>query len=328
MDPVQPEIPASASWADDFAKSRRLLAHLNALVLGQAEAMAALCDALLAGDLGHTPSGRPRSTCLILGPTGTGKTKAALEASAYLYGTRAIARINLAEFSSADRVPLLLGTARGERGLLGERIAQLRAAGGRILLLDEIEKGHRSVSDLFLGMEAAELTLASGETLDLSDLHILVTSNLGSADAMGLEDVAYASLRRHVEDEAAAYFRPEVFARFTAVMVFRQLARSVQLEICRELLAGEIAFQSRVLAERFGHPHEIALGEGVYRRLVNEGFHRTLGARPMRNVIERRVRSALVRGQLEGRLARGVARSCLELDPAGGLRVRGLSAGG
>ena len=181
--------------------------------------------------------------------------------SEYLYGTRCIARINVAEFSTAERVPLLLGTVSGERGLLGNQIDLLRARSGRILLLDEIEKGHKSVSDLFLGMEAAEVTLACGEKMDLSDLHIIVTSNLGSADAIGLEDVAYASLKRHVEDEAASYFRAEVFARFTSVLGCRQLARDVQLELCRQLLDAELAFQNSVLSARFGHSHSISLPE-------------------------------------------------------------------
>jgi ATP-dependent Clp protease ATP-binding subunit ClpA len=319
---------SSAATEADLNKCRGLLGHLQQRVLGQSEVMAALCDSILAGDFGHTPKYRPRSFILILGPTGTGKTKAALEVSEYLYGTRSIARINVAEFSTAERVPLLLGTASGARGLLGNQIDELRAKRGRILLLDEIENGHKSVSDLFLGMEAAEVTLACGEKMDLSDLHIMVTSNLGSADAIGLEDVAYASLRRHVEDEAASYFRAEVFARFTSVLVFRQLGRDTQLEICRQLLDAELEFQNRVLSERFGHAHFISLGEGVYRRLVNEGYHRTLGARPMRNVIERRVRAALVRAQLNGTLVPGVRRSLLALDESGGLRALRLASVG
>jgi len=300
---------------------RTLPEALRDAVLGQDDALTALSDALLAGEMGHTPPGRPRSLALLLGPTGTGKTQAVLAASRHLYGTAAVARINAAEFATEERLPLLLGTARGERGLLGEQIDRLRAAGGRILLLDEIEKAHPRLSDLLLGMEAAQLTLASGETLDLSDLHILVTSNLGSADAMELEGVARTSLRRHVEQEAAAHFRAEVFARFTAVIVFLRLARDVQLEICRRMLEAEAAFQSEALSRRFGHPHRLHLGPGVHRRLVSEGYHPTLGARPMRNVVERRVRGALVEARLRGALGPGVQESVLVVDERAGLRA-------
>jgi ATP-dependent Clp protease ATP-binding subunit ClpA len=300
---------------------RGLRGHLERAVLGQDEALAALADALLAGEMGHTPRGRPRSLVLALGPTGTGKTKAALAASSHLYGTDAIARINAAEFSSAERVPLLLGTAAGERGLLGERIDLLRAAGGHILLLDEIEKAHPSVSDYLLGIEEAAVTLASGQTLDLSDLHIIATSNIGSSGVIELEGVSRASVRRFVEQEAAAHFRPEVLARFTSVLVFGHLSRDIQIRICQQMLDEEVAFQAGVLSKRFGHPHGIRVGEEVCRRLVGEGWHRRLGARPMRNVVERRVRGALVGSQLGGALGPGVRESVLVPEPAGGLRA-------
>lgn len=299
---------------------RGLREHLRREVIGQDEATGALSDALLAGEMGHTPRGRPRSLLLLLGPTGTGKTKSIAVASRHLFGTEALARVNAAEFSSAERVPLLLGTRAGEPGLLGERIARMRAAGGRILLLDEVEKAHPSVSDYLLGIEEAALTLASGETLDLSGIHVVATSNIGSSGVIEMEGVARASVRRFVEQEAAAHFRPEVLARFTAILVFGHLGREAQVRICRQMLAQELEFQSGVLSREFGHAHDLRAEEDVCRRLVSEGWHRRLGARPMRNVVERRVRGALVDSRLRGALGTGVLESCLRVD-AGGVRV-------
>jgi ATP-dependent Clp protease ATP-binding subunit ClpB len=314
-------MPEPSKDQERLAVFRGLRGHLKGAVLGQDEALCGLADALLAGEMGHTPGGRPRSMILVLGPTGTGKTKAAAAASAYLYGTDAMARINAAEFSSAERVPLLLGSAAGEAGLLGERIARLRAAGGHILLVDEIEKAHASVSDYLLGIEEAALALASGQTLDLSDLHIIATSNIGSSGVIEMEGVSRASVRRYVEQEAAGHFRPEVLARFTSVLVFGHLSRDVQIRICRQMLDQEISFQSGVLSRRFGHPHRIRAEAGVWGRLVGEGWHRRLGARPMRNVVERRVRGALVGSQLRGALGPGVTESVLVVDPGEGLRA-------
>ncbi len=312
---VDPHEPAR------LAVLRGLRAHLTATILGQDDAVAGLCDALLAGEMGHTPRGRPRSLLLVLGPTGTGKTRAVIEASRHLYGTEAIARINAAEFSSEERVPLLLGTVAGSRGLLGAQIDRLRAAGGRILLLDEIEKAHSRVSDYLLGIEEAAVMLANGETLDLSELHVIATSNLGSSGIVAMEGVARSSVRRYVEQEASSHFRPEVLARFTAVLVFGHLTREIQLRICGQMLEREMAFQSQVLSERFGHPHRVRAGPEVGRRLVSEGWHRRLGARPMRNVVERRVRGALVDAQLRGVLGAGVRESILLADQAGGIRA-------
>ncbi|HEY1765336.1 MAG TPA: AAA family ATPase [Opitutaceae bacterium] len=304
-----------------LAVLRGLRARLGERILGQEEALSGLCDALLAGELGHTPRGRPRSLVLLLGPTGTGKTRAVAEASRHLYGTDALARVNAAEFSSEERVPLLLGTAAGSRGLLGVQIDRLRAAGGRILLFDEIEKAHPRVSDYLLGIEEAAVTLANGETLDLSELHVIATSNIGSSGIVEMEGVARASVRRFVEQEASIHFRPEVLARFTAVLVFQHLTREVQLRICRRMLEEEVAFQSEILAGRFGHPHRIRTAPEVGRRLVVEGWHRRLGARPMRNVVERRVRGALVEAQLRGALGPGVRESVLLADRTDGIRV-------
>jgi ATP-dependent Clp protease ATP-binding subunit ClpA len=304
-----------------LAVLRGLKARLRGAILGQDEALEALADALLAGEMGHTPRGRPRSLVLVLGPTGTGKTRSVTEASAHLYGTEAIARINCAEFAAAERVPLLLGEAGGSRGILGDQLSRLRAAGGRILLLDEIEKADPQVSDLLLGIEEAAVTLASGETLDLSDLHVIATSNIGSGGVVEMDGVPRASVRRYAEQEAAARFRPEVLARFTAVLVFAHLPREVQMGICRTMLEREIAHQSGVLSRRFGHAHRVLEGPGVCERLVAEGWHRRLGARPMRNVVERRVRGALVESQLRGALGRGVVTSVLVSEPLGGIRA-------
>lgn len=304
-----------------LCRLRGLRGHLQATILGQDEAVAGLSDALLAGEMGHTSRGRPRSLILILGPTGTGKTKAVTAASRFLYGSEAIARINAAEFSSEERVPLLLGKSAAEKGLLGERIARLRSAGGRILLIDEIEKADPRVSDYLLGIEEAALTLADGETLDLSDLHIVATSNIGSADAVEMEGVARSSMRRYVEQEAAAHFRPEVLARFTSVLIFGHLGREVQLRICGQMLEQEIDFQAGVLSRKFGHAHRIRWDAEVSRRLVSEGWHRRLGARPMRNVVERRIRGALVESQLRGALGPGVRETVLLADGREGLRA-------
>lgn len=298
-----------------------LRSHLEGAVLGQDEAVRDLSGALLAGELGHTPPGRPRSLILILGPTGTGKTKSVARAAAYLHGEGTLARVNCAEFSSEERVPLLLGASAGLRGLLGDRIAAMRANGGRILLLDEIEKASPRVSDYLLGMEEAAVTLASGETLDLSDIHVVATSNLGSAGIVEMEGVSRSSVRRFVEQEAAAHFRPEVLARFTSVIVFGHLDRGVQLRICSQMLEEEVGYQSGFLSRRFGHPHRVRCAPDVCGRLVSEGWHRRLGARPMRNVIERRVRGALVDSQLRGALGPGVTESVLVADAREGIRA-------
>jgi ATP-dependent Clp protease ATP-binding subunit ClpB len=136
-----------------------------------------------------------------------------------------------------------------------------------------------------------------------------------------MEGLPRASIRRYVEQEASAHFRPEVLARFTAVLVFGHLPREVQVSICRQMVEEEIAFQAGALSEKFGHPHRVRASPGLCHRLVGEGWHRRLGARPMRNVVERRIRGALVEAQLRGALCPGVRESVLCVDTAGGVRA-------
>jgi len=91
-------MPETPNDGGRLAVLRGLREHLGRAVLGQDEALSGLADALLAGEMGHTPGGRPRSLVLLLGPTGTGKTSAVQAASAHLFGSGAVARVNCAEF--------------------------------------------------------------------------------------------------------------------------------------------------------------------------------------------------------------------------------------
>lgn len=299
-----------------LSRFRGLEARLNAAVLGQERALSALTEALLSGEMGHTPPGRPRSILLLLGPTGTGKTSSVVEASRHLFGTDSVAKLNGAEFSTRERMAALLGSG----GLLVRELARARKSGGRILLIDEIEKAHPGVAEHLLGMEGGSLG-AADERVSLEDLHVVATSNVGSSGIVEMSNLSEASVRRYVEQEASSHFRPEVLARFTAVVTFFHLSREKQVAICRAMLDAELELQSGILCRRLGHPHRVDAGDGVFPLLVSQGWHRRLGARPMRNVVERRVRAALVDAQLSGILVKGVPRSVLVPDAGGRLRV-------
>jgi ATP-dependent Clp protease ATP-binding subunit ClpA len=292
----------------DLDKLSGLQTFLASRVIGQPTAVATLSKAVRAGEMGHTPKGMPKCFALVLGPTGTGKTKAVLEMSKYLFGTDQVARINMAEFGSAEGLGQFIPN-------LCDQLDQLLASKGKFLLLDEIEKGHPKASDIFLGMEAAMIqNPVSGKRYDLSDLHIFVTSNVGARDLSELDEgVPFPVVKRVVEDAAQSQFRPEVFARFTHVVIYNKLTRDAQVNICRQMLDEELSFQQDQLSRMFGHPHRITVGDGVFRRLLSEGYHRELGARPMRNVVNIRLRDALTSARLAGRISPGITGSRLDL---------------
>lgn len=303
-------------------KVGRLLQHLQGRVLGQETAVEHFVATIRPGELGLTRKGEPRSFALLSGPTGTGKTKIILEASDYLYPGAHVARIDMAEFSSPTSIPRLIGEGTGDAGLLGEQIRRLRETGGHFLLIDEIEKGAKQASDLFLGMEAARITLGTKETIDLSDYHILVTTNLGAADLAEAGDAIPArTIRRVVEQAAKTHFRPEVLGRFDALIVYRKLTHATQVAICQQMLTEELEHLSRKLTTALGHPHVVEAAPAVFPQLVSEGYHRELGARPMRGTIKRRLRNAVAVAMTEGRLVKGFRRSVLQVSEASDLKL-------
>ncbi|WP_404424478.1 AAA family ATPase [Nibricoccus sp. IMCC34717] len=273
---------------------------LAAEILGQDEAVRTLARAVLRGEYGCVEPGRPRSFTLLLGETGVGKTESVLTLARHLYSNLdTVIRLDMAEY--AERGPALarlVGTSASEPGLIADELARARAArdavpgsggGGVFLLLDEIEKAHPDVCRLFLGMEAARLTIADGRRLDLADVHLVCTSNLGSESARELSGLApYAYLRSVVEDEARLHFGSAVFARFSDVIVYRSLDYTTQRRICAQKLARKLAFLSQTTGLT------LSAEPSVLDHLVRRGYHRDLGARHMRQVIDRELGDAVV----------------------------------
>jgi ATP-dependent Clp protease ATP-binding subunit ClpB len=158
-------------------------------------------------------------------------------------------------------------------------------------------------------LDAARVTIASGETLDLSGYYIVFTSNIGSADLLNLQHSTAATLERHVLTRAQQSLRPEIYARITEKLVFHRLTYDHQLEIAQLMLIQEIAF----LGER---GYALEADGTVLPFLVRHGFHPKLGARPMRDAVEKLVGDAvttdvLTDGKGSGRLTVDESANCL-----------------
>jgi ATP-dependent Clp protease ATP-binding subunit ClpB len=168
------------------------------------------------------------------------------------------------------------------------------------LLLDEAEKAHPRVLDILLQLlDAARLTVATGQTLDFSGFYVWLTSNIGSAELMSLQHSNEATLERHVLTRAQQALRPEIFARVNEKLVFHRLSYEHQLEIAEKFLSREIEF----LAVR---GHKLELDKTALPFLVRKGFHPKLGARPMRDAVEKLVGDAVTECLLAGRPACGI----------------------
>jgi len=266
--------------------------HLRSQVLGQDHVITRVSGALIRGELGLRKPGRPRNSFLFLGPTGVGKTELTLVFTRYLHGPEDISRFDMSEYQNQESLAQLLG----ERGTLA--LALTRHTKGT-LLFDEIEKAHPRILDVFLQvLDAARVTTTGGETLDLSPFTVVFTSNIASSDILDLQHSTSATLERHVLTRAQQQMHPELYARINENLVFHKLTYDVLLQIAQQLLNHELAF----LANQSRH---VTPTEAVLPFLVRRGFHPKLGARPMRDAVEKAIGDAVALDLLGGENSSG-----------------------
>jgi ATP-dependent Clp protease ATP-binding subunit ClpA len=265
-------------------KLLQLETHMRARIRGQDHVLPRVISLLQRGELGLTKAHRPRGSFLFLGPTGVGKTETALAFTEFLFGLGKLFRFDMSEYQTQESLSILLGGKLGERGTLA--MAYDKAQSGT-LLFDEIEKANSRILDIFLQiLDAARVTMADGETLDLSQFFIVFTSNIGGADLLNLQHSTFATMERHVLARAQQAMRPELIARITEKLVFNRLSYDHQLEIAQLLLDNELQF----LRDK---GHDLQPQPGVMPFIVRRGFHPRLGARPMRDAIEKLVGDAV-----------------------------------
>ena len=287
--------------SNKLTKLHELTTLLAREIRGQSHALPRITSAVRRGELGLTKPGRPRGSFLLLGPTGVGKTESVLVVTNQIFGAGKLFRLDMSEFQNQEALGLLLGARLGEVGYLGG--IRERAAEGS-LLFDEAEKAHPRVLDIMLQLlDAARITVATGQTLDFSGYYVWLTSNIGSAELMSLQHSNDSTLERHVLTRAQQTLRPEIFARVNEKLVFHRLSYEHQLEIAEKFLSREIAF----LAER---GHKLELDKTALPFLVRKGFHPKLGARPMRDAVEKLVGDAVSECLLDGRPACGILAQC------------------
>ena len=273
--------------AEQLTHLSGLEAHLRAHLRGQDHVLARAAAVFTRGELGLVRGDRPRGAFLAVGPTGTGKTELVLLAARYLFGEGHVRRFDLSEFQRGDAVERLLGADSSDGGAIG------RAAVGespRVWLFDELEKAHPKVFDLFIQvLEPGHVTLATGEVVSLCRDYVAFTSNLGAAEAMRMARSSMASVEQAVSRRVAESLRPELLARIPEKLVFGRLTPEVQREIAELHLAAEVA---RLKSVGF----DLQVSREALEFLMREGFHPHLGARPLRQTIERHLQDAVVRG--------------------------------
>lgn len=278
----------------NLEKLRSLPDHLREQIKGQDHVMDRICSVLRRGELGLASTRRPRGSFLFVGPTGVGKTEVTNVFTEYLFDGGKPLRFDMSEYQTHSSVEKLIGEKVGDIGLLGRALATTDTG---TLLFDEIEKAHPLVLDLFLQiLDDAAITLASGERKNLSGFYVVFTSNIGAAEAMRMRSAPFASVQRTVLSRVNQQLRPELVGRMTEKLVFKSLEYEVQRAICAQMIESEL---TRLSAMGLS----LELAPDALEVLVRDGYHRGLGARPMRAAVERYLQERVAAELLDVRIS-------------------------
>ncbi|HXG67301.1 MAG TPA: AAA family ATPase [Blastocatellia bacterium] len=254
-------------------------------VIGQPAALEAAADVVCVAKARLNDPDRPLASFLFLGPTGVGKTQCAKSLAAYLFGDAdRILRFDMNEFLSASSVARLVGTFRQPEGLLTSAI---RRQPFSVVLLDEIEKAHPDVFNLLLQvMGEGRLTDALGRAADFTNAILILTSNLGVKEASSNLGFKQGETREGSVYRQAAekFFKPEFFNRLDRIVPFERLRREDVRDIARNLIQG-VFHREGLLRRRC----VLQVDERAMEKIVDQGYHPTLGARALKRAIERQL---------------------------------------
>ncbi len=306
-------IPEERLLMGDTTRLLQLEEDLRARVIGHEESIARVASVIRRNYAGFS-SRRPMGSFLFLGPTGVGKTEMARALADVLFGSRdALVRIDMSELSEAHGVSRLVGAPPGYVGFGegGQLTEPVRRRPSSVVLLDEIDKSNREVLMLLLQvLEEGRLTDGKGRHIDFSNTVVILTSNLGAeaferkARPMGFGNAAESVVEAQSQEAAAQSARrslpPELWNRIDERLVFRPLKHEEVARIAALLLDES----SRRLASEKGIVY-VAEEDVIGHLLASGGFDPMLGARPMRQTVQRLVEAPLAAQILAGEFAQG-----------------------
>ena len=291
-------IPVAKMLEGEKDKLIRMESFLEQRVVGQAEALEAVSNAIRRSRAGLADPDRPNGSFMFLGPTGVGKTELTKALAAFLFDTEeAMVRVDMSEFMEKHSVARLVGAPPGyvgyeEGGYLTEAI---RRKPYSVVLFDEVEKAHPDVFNVLLQvLDDGRLTDGHGRTVDFRNTVIVMTSNLGSQRIQELAGADnYGRMKQDLLEIVGRHFRPEFLNRVDDIVVFHPL----EAEHIRRI----VDIQLEHLRQRLGERDIGLVLDGEARdRLADAGYDPVYGARPLKRAIQQQIENPLAQRILNG----------------------------
>ena len=293
-------IPVDKMLTGEREKLVHMEEHIQARLIGQNDAVKAVCDAVRRSRSGLQDPNRPVGSFLFLGPTGVGKTELARSLADFLFDDEsAMVRIDMSEYMEKHAVSRLVGAPPGyvgyEQG--GSLTEAVRRRPYQVILFDEVEKAHPDVFNILLQiLDEGRLTDGQGRTVDFKNTIIILTSNLGAqvlAEQPDDEDVE--KVRPQVMDIVRHAFKPEFLNRLDEILLFRRLTRAD--------MTGIVQIQLSHLSDRLAERHIVLdLDEKALNWLADTGYEPMYGARPLKRLIQRELENPLAMEILQGKV--------------------------
>jgi ATP-dependent Clp protease ATP-binding subunit ClpC len=304
-------VPLQRMEQGEMQRLLKVEEEMTKVVIGQTEAVSAICKALRRSRADLKDPRRPIGTFALLGPTGVGKTLLAKTLAEQMFGdSKALIQLDMSEYMEKFNVSRLIGSPPGYVGYEegGQLTEQVRRKPYSVVLFDEIEKAHPDVWNMLLQiLEEGKLTDNVGRVVNFRNTVILMTSNVGSdtikrQSTLGFSPItdenSYEKMRERIMEDAKKTFRPEFLNRLDDLIVFRALTKSDLVQI----LDLEV---SKVLVRLKTRNYVLTLDEKAKDFLVEKGYDPQYGARPMRRSVERFLEDPLAEEILKGNLHEG-----------------------
>ncbi len=300
-------VPAQKLTASEGQKLLSLESDIHQRMVGQEEAVVAVAASLRRARAEMKDVKRPIASFLFLGPTGVGKTELAKTVSQVYFGDENyMVRLDMSEYQHADSIRKMIGDIDGSRGYLTEAV---RKKPFSLILLDEIEKAHPDILNLFLQLlDDGRLTDGQGRTISFTESIIIATSNIG---ALYIQEQIKAKTdlnlikQELIDNQLNKLMRPELINRFDGIIVFKPLTEENIFRIATLMLKGI----KKRLAEKGVDLQADRLGVA---KLAKAGYDPKFGARPLRRLLQEKVEDQIANKILAGELKR---RDTVIIDP-------------